>query len=224
MNGRYQTYANKLKMFYLKLIKDPGLVEKAMELVKKFYSKYYKSYPHELPDYFIAAFDDENSIIGTIGLLVKEPFSNKKLEIEQYFEFSFDSVIDDPQSKTIVSFARWVSTRPDLTIYTIYAGTLLAYYLGAPYEFMFSVEKVIQNLLAKHRLPIEVVEARVKEHVKKGPYREYFTKQKIFITYQQTKLLLDYLEQTYGLPNGQKIEIPQDLNTIKQYKLTSNDA
>ena len=207
-------------MFYLKLIKDPSLVEKAMELVKKFYSKYYNSYPNELPDYFIAAFDDNNNIIGTIGLLVKEPFSNKKLELEQYFEFSFDSIIENPDSTTIVSFARWVSTRPDLTIYTIYAGTLMAYYLRAPYEFMFSVEKVVNNLITRHKLPINTIEARVKEHVKHGPYKEYFTKQKIFITYQKTKFLLDYLEQTYGLPNGHKVDIPKDLNTIKQYKLT----
>ncbi len=207
-------------MYKIRLAENSNEILKAKELVRKFFTRNYKTYPVEIPDFFLVAENiDTREIVATISLDCKLPGQEKILEVERYFEFSFDSLVPDIKEKGAGEIGRWVSTDSHVTIYILLGSFLLGRNLNVGYITSFQKAKVARLATKRYKLPLEWFQYDVKEYMRTGAYKEYFGPNDLVIFVQNTDVLIKSIEEHFGYPDDIIFDIPTDINEILNHKV-----
>ncbi len=207
-------------MYKIRLAKNGREILKAKELVRKFFTHYYKTYPVEIPDFFMVTENmDTKEIVATISLDCKLPGQEKILEVERYFEFSFDSVVPDIKEKGAGEAGRWVSTDNHVTVYMLLGAFLLGRNLNVGYITSFQKAQIASLISKKYKLPLEWLQYDVKEYMRTGAYKEYFGPNDLVIFVQKTDVLIKSIEDNFGYPDDIIFDIPTDINEILNHKV-----
>ncbi len=206
-------------MYIVRLAKNPHEIEIAHNLVKEFFTKFYKTYPTEIPEFVLVGENaDTGEIVSTISIDTKPRGSTKLLEVEKYFEFSFNDYNPDIPKRGVGEPGRWVSRDQRLTIHLLKASFRLIKMLNLGYISTFLKRKIGDLAINKYKLPFVVLPAEPKESLKNGPYKNYFATGDLVIFIQRTEIVLDSVEKNFANDKDVLIQLPDSIQELEKYK------
>ncbi len=205
-------------MYEVRAVRNVDELREALALVKDQFYRAYGTFPVEIPEQMLVTVNkDTGKVVAALGVEMKPPGSDKKLEIEDYLDFDFDMISPDVKKSGVGELERWVSADAKVTVYMLLGGFLFNRNMGLGYTCTFQKRKVARLVLLRYKLPLEPYDFPVREKHKNGPYKNYFGADDLAVFIQKTDKLIESVEKNFGYRDDIIFNIPDKI-TMPEFK------